>query len=65
MVLSRFHQRLNVVAEAAGLERRRLLQCILAWTALAAAWLLAHDDPLAEVDLKIAAMAAEELSRCP
>lgn len=62
-VPGRFHQRLNVVAEAAGLERRRLLQWILAWTGLSAAWFLADDDPLAEVDLKIAAMAATELSR--
>ena len=59
----RFQRRLNVVAEAAGLERRRLLQWILAWTGLSAAWFLEDGDPLAEVDLVIAAIAASELSR--
>ncbi|MBD9529153.1 aminoglycoside phosphotransferase family protein [Paracoccus sp. PAR01] len=59
----RFHKRLNVVAEAAGLERYRLLQWILAWTGLPAAWFLEDDDPLAKVDLEIAAIAASELAR--
>ena len=30
----RFHRRLGVVSDAAGMERRRLLQWILAWTGL-------------------------------
>ena len=59
----RFHRRLVVVAEAAGLERCRLLQWILAWTGLSAAWFLAEKDPLAEVDLRVAALAAAELAK--
>lgn len=59
----RFRRRLEVVAEAAGLERRRLLHWILAWTGLSAAWFLGDGDPLAEVDLKIASLAAAELAR--
>lgn len=57
----RFHQRLGVVAEAGDMERRRLLQWILAWAGLSAAWFLEDEDPLAEVDLRIAALAAAEL----
>lgn len=59
----RFHRRLSVVTEAAGLERHRSLQWILAWTGLSAAWFLEDGDPLAEVDLVIAAIAASELAR--
>ncbi len=58
-----FHQRLDVVATAAGLPRHRLLQWILAWAGLSVAWFLADNDPLVEVDLAIAALAAAELSR--
>ncbi|MFB9222666.1 aminoglycoside phosphotransferase family protein [Paracoccus cavernae] len=59
----RFHERLQVVTQAAGLERHRLLQWILAWTGLSASWFLEDEDPLVEVDLAIAAMAAAELAR--
>ncbi|MCT8974148.1 aminoglycoside phosphotransferase family protein [Microbaculum marinisediminis] len=58
----RFHRRLTVVSEAANIERRRLLQWILAWTGLSAAWLLREQDPLAQVNLRIAALAAGELA---
>lgn len=58
----RFHRRLGVVTDAAGMERRRLLQWILAWTGLSAAWFLEDGDPLAEVDLRIAELAAAELA---
>lgn len=58
-----FHRGLSVVTEAAGLERRRLLQWILAWTGLSAAWFLGDGDPLAEVDLVIAAIAASDLAQ--
>jgi streptomycin 6-kinase len=44
------------------MERRRLLQWILAWTGLSAAWFLEDGDPLAEVDLRIAELAAAELA---
>lgn len=59
----RFERRLEVVVAAAGLERRRLLQWILAWTGLSASWFLGDDDPLAAIDLRIAALAAAELDR--
>jgi streptomycin 6-kinase len=58
----RFVRRLGVVTEAAGLERERLLQWILAWTGLSAIWFLADDDP-AMIDLKIAELAATELDQ--
>jgi streptomycin 6-kinase len=58
-----FARRLGVIVEAAGLERRRLLSWILAWTGLSASWFLGDDDPLASIDLRIAAFAAAELDR--
>jgi streptomycin 6-kinase len=58
----RFARRLEAVAEAAGLERRRLLHWILAWTGLSAAWFLGDGDP-AYIDLKVADLAAAELDR--
>ncbi|MFD1797743.1 aminoglycoside phosphotransferase family protein [Paracoccus aurantiacus] len=57
-----FNRRLDVVTAAAGLERRRLLQWILAWTGLSAAWFIADNDPLARIDLQIAELAAAELA---
>lgn len=59
----RFACRLDIVAAVSGLERRRLLSWVLAWTGLSASWLLGDDDPLAEIDLQIAHMAAAELDR--
>ena len=59
----RFARRLNVVVEAAKLERQHLLRWILAWTGLSASWFLGDDDPLASIDLRIAALAAAELDR--
>ena len=59
----RFARRLDIVAEAAGLDRLRLLSWILAWTGLSAAWYLGDGDPLAEIDLHIARLAAAELDR--
>lgn len=58
----RFARRLEVVAEAAGLERERLLRWILAWAGLSAAWYLGDGDPAA-TDLRIAELAAAELDR--
>ena len=40
----RFARRLEIVTEAAGLERDRLLRWILAWTGLSAAWFLSDGD---------------------
>ncbi|PXW82934.1 streptomycin 6-kinase [Ruegeria sp. P4] len=59
----RFARRLDVVASASGLERRRLLSWVLAWTGLSASWFLGEDHPLAEIDLRIAHMAAAELDQ--
>ncbi|KRP95098.1 streptomycin kinase [Bradyrhizobium pachyrhizi] len=59
----RFARRLDIVVEAARLDRRRLLSWIVAWTGLSAAWFLGDDDPLAEIDLTIAQFAANELDR--
>lgn len=58
----RFQRRLEVVTDAAGLERRHLLRWILAWTGLSAAWYLGDGDP-AFTDLTIAELAAAELDR--
>jgi len=58
-----FARRLEVVVAATGLERRRLLSWILAWTGLSASWFRGDDDPLASIDLQIAALAAAELDR--
>lgn len=58
----RFARRVEVVTEAAGMERRRLLLWILAWAGLSAAWFLGDGDPAA-IDLEIAALAAAELDR--
>jgi streptomycin 6-kinase len=59
----RFARRLDIVAEAARLDRLRLLSWILAWTGLSAAWFLGDGDPMAEIDLHIAKLAAAELDR--
>jgi streptomycin 6-kinase len=57
-----FAKRVKVVGEAAELERRRLLQWILAWTGLSAAWSLS-DGEAPEINLQIAELAAAELRR--
>ena len=59
----RFARRLDIVTDATGLERQRLVRWILAWTGLSAAWFLGDDNPLAAVDLQVAALAAAELDR--
>ena len=58
----RFLRRLEIVAGAAQLDRRRLLQWILAWTGLSATWYLSDGDP-ADIDFQVAALAAAELDR--
>jgi len=57
----RFKRRVDVVSEAAGLQRERLLRWILAWAGLSAAWWLG-DGVQPEIDFKIAELAAAELS---
>lgn len=59
---ARFARRLAIVAEAARLDRRRLVRWILAWTGLSAAWFIEDgDDPA--IDLAVGALAAAELDR--
>ncbi len=59
---ARFLRRLEIVAEAAKLERVRLLRWIVAWTGLSAAWYLSDGDP-AWIDRRIAELAVAELDR--
>ncbi|KOX99321.1 aminoglycoside phosphotransferase family protein [Pseudomonas nunensis] len=55
----RFARQIKVVAKAAGLERRRLLQWVLAFAGLSAAWFLEDDAALAaEGQLQVAKLAA-------
>jgi streptomycin 6-kinase len=58
----RFARRVEVIGAAAGLERRRLLQWILAWAGLSAAWFLS-DGVRPDIDAKVAELAAAELAR--
>lgn len=57
-----FERRLDIVCAQAGLERRRMLEWILAWTGLSAVWFLS-DGASPETDLHIAKLAAAELDR--
>jgi streptomycin 6-kinase len=57
----RFARRIEVVSDAAGLERKRLLQWILAWTGLSAAWYLSDGTP-PDTDLAVAQLAAAALA---
>jgi streptomycin 6-kinase len=58
----RFSRQVTVIAEAAGLDRVRLLKWTLAFTGLSAAWILA-DGNTPELDLAVAELALAELSR--
>jgi streptomycin 6-kinase len=56
----RLARQATIVAEAAGLDRERLLRWILAWAGLSAAWLL-EDGETADIPLAVAGLAAVEL----
>jgi len=56
----RFSRRVAIVADSAKLDRRRLLQWILAWSGLSALWMLEDGLP-AETRLSAAELAANEL----
>jgi streptomycin 6-kinase len=56
----RLARRASVVAEAAGLDRIRLLKWVLAYAGLSAAWSL-EDGELPELALAVAELAASEL----
>ena len=58
----RFSRQVTVVADAAGLDRARLLKWTLAFTGLSAAWILG-DGNQPELDLAVAELAAAELGR--
>jgi streptomycin 6-kinase len=58
----RLARQATIVAEAAGLERPRLLRWILAWAGLSAAWHL-EDGETAEIALTVARLAAAEIAR--
>ncbi|ATF49585.1 APH(6) family putative aminoglycoside O-phosphotransferase [Citrobacter werkmanii] len=57
---SRFTQRVNIVSEAAGLKRERLLLWIAAWCGLSSAWFL-QDGGTAAITLHVAELAFAEL----
>ena len=58
----RFTRRLDIVVAQSGLQRERLLQWIIAWTGLSAAWFIGDgDDPA--VDLAVSALATAPLDR--
>jgi streptomycin 6-kinase len=65
----RFAHRLAIVAQAAHLDRKRLLQWLLAWCGLSAVWCLndpdidVNDPDRAQIDLTVAELAAAELDR--
>jgi len=56
----RLARQASVVAEAAGLERRRVLKWVLAWSGLSALWMI-EDEPRRELDLSIVDVAAVAL----
>ena len=59
----RFERRVTIVAEAARLERQRLLSWIAAWAGLSAAWHL-EDGGNAGTALAVAALALRALRAC-
>ncbi|WP_315836809.1 aminoglycoside phosphotransferase family protein [Bradyrhizobium prioriisuperbiae] len=57
-----FQRRLEIVTARSGLERRRLLQWIIAWSGLSAAWFLEDgNDP--DIDFHVAEQAIAEFDR--
>ncbi|OLF53016.1 aminoglycoside phosphotransferase family protein [Pseudomonas chlororaphis] len=58
----RFTRQVEVIAQAAGLERKRLLQWVLAYTGLSAAWFLEDGEVAsAEHELQVAELAIRAL----
>jgi streptomycin 6-kinase len=58
----RLARQATVIAEAAGLERARLLKWVLAYAGLSAVWLLG-DGEAPELDVAVAEIAASELAK--
>jgi streptomycin 6-kinase len=64
MVPERLARQAHVVAAAARLERKRLLQWIIAWAGLSAAWSIEDgDNDRVKLTLQIAEIAAAELDK--
>lgn len=60
---SRLARQVTIVAEAARMERGRLLRWIIAWAGLSASWLIEDgEDEHVEPTLRVAEIAAAELS---
>ncbi|MFP3534444.1 aminoglycoside phosphotransferase family protein, partial [Burkholderia sp. SIMBA_042] len=59
---ARFEQRVMLVAEVARIDRRRLLQWILAWASLSAVWMMEDALP-ADTRVQVARLAAGVLDR--
>ena len=55
-----FARRIEIVRQACGIDHRRLLQWVLAWAGLSAAWML-EDDIEPATSLEVAKLAALEL----
>ncbi|UGV26148.1 APH(6)-I family aminoglycoside O-phosphotransferase [Rhodopseudomonas boonkerdii] len=56
----RFEARLGIVTEETGIETVRLLEWIVAWTGLSAAWFIGDGDHAgAEIDLQVYALAQQ------
>lgn len=58
----RFARRVEIVAQVTGIERRRLLQWVLAWAGLSAIWML-EDGIEPGSRLEVAKLAALALGR--
>ena len=60
-----FARRIALIADASGIDRRRLLQWVLAWTGLSATWMLEDDaQPSSRLELaKLAALALTSTAR--
>lgn len=56
----RFARRVEIVAEACAIDRRRLLQWVLAWTGLSVTWMLEDHQPPGST-LEVAKLAASAL----
>ncbi|RIX75097.1 aminoglycoside phosphotransferase family protein [Acidovorax cavernicola] len=60
LVPGRFARRIDVIANATGIEQRRLLQWVLAWAGLSSVWMLEDDEPPGST-LEVARLAAAAL----
>lgn len=59
-----FQQRLQTVCSETGIERRRLLEWIVAWAALSAVWFIEDNlEADAATDLAVGTLAMAELNR--